>query len=202
MRVEKQNKAFAYRIYSHFTQQCRLVDVSLTTIRNLYSDNECYYKGQTSRPETRCPFVFKTVFAQSSFEQNKVLHQLILAEVLCFAPMKIVHCWRTLCSPEHFAPWEHFKAAWYTLHLNSLSYSEHFGPQHTLLLSKPCSLDHFSTWNTSLYLSGPGTRVQNILRRESHQGAKCSRDVSVPRSRVFQKAKCAEKQSVPRSRVF
>ena len=40
------------------------------------------------------------------------------------------------------------------------------------------------------------------MRRKSHHGALCSRELSVPRSRLFQKSKCDEKQSVLGSKVF
>ena len=68
--------------------------------------------------------------------------------------------WWTLCSPNHFAPWN-------TLHPNSLCISTHFTPWHTLLLSTLwnsayfdhqhtlitwalCSMKHFALWNTLL----------------------------------------------------
>ena len=78
-----------------------------------------------------------------------------------------------------------FKVAWYTLHHKSLSLSKHLTPWHTLLLSTPCSLEHFlsgklSPWNNLLHvilyfleyfpLSGPSCKVS--------RGAMCSRVLS------------------------
>ena len=76
----------------------------------------------------------------------------------------------------------------------------HFAPKNTLHLGNTLlpgtlySMEHFTSWKWS--------RVQRILRKKSHYVALCSRELSVPRSRVFQKAKCAEKQSVLGSKVF
>ena len=75
----------------------------------------------------------------------------------------------------------------------------HFAPQHTLFLNTLCSQEHFTPWDTLLPQEHftpwntllPGTlcfkccRVQSMLRRKSYQGAKCYREQSVPRSRVF-----------------
>ena len=114
-----------------------------------------------------------------------------------------------------------FNLAWYSLHPNSLSFSTqftpwhrlllstfyssaHFAPHHTLLLSTPCSLEHFTPWNTLLH--GTLNFLEHFAfkwsRVQSQYGAMNSRELSVPRSRVFQKAKCAEKQSVLGSKMF
>ena len=44
MRVEKTNKAFAYRIYSHFTQQC-VTSVHTTCLRYIIPYDTCYIRN-------------------------------------------------------------------------------------------------------------------------------------------------------------
>ena len=121
--------------------------------------------------------------------------------------------WWTLCSPNHFAPWNtlhpnslcstHF-TPWHTLLFSTLWSSAHFNHRSTLLPGTLCSLEHLTPWNTLL----PGTlcfkcsREQRMLRRTIYKLAKCSKEQSVPGSKVCWEAKCSRKQSVPRRRVF
>ena len=97
--------------------------------------------------------------------------------------------------PKLFCSLEHF-ASQLTLHFNTFYYLTHFTPQHTLMTV--CSLELFALWNTLL----PETGSKGCWGGQIYKLAKCSREQSVPMSRVFQEAKCAEKQSVPRRKVF
>ena len=45
-------------------------------------------------------------------------------------------------------------------------------------------------------------QTAKYVAEKFYKGAKCSREQSVPRSRVFQEAKCAGKQSISGSKVF
>ena len=78
----------------------------------------------------------------------------------------------TLCSQGHFAPWEHFASKWHgtlcipthfpsqhTLLPDSLYSSANVTPQHTLLLSTPCFLEHFLGPNPK---TGFGLKVHSI----------------------------------------
>ena len=120
---------------------------------------------------------------------------------------KHIQCKSFLChdnsTDEHFALQIILLPAWTTLLPNSLCFSTqfthqhfllfstlctsaHFAPQHTLLPGKLCSQEHFTPWNTLL----PGTlcfkcsREQRMLRRTIYKLAKCSKEQSVPGSKV------------------
>ena len=87
----------------------------------------------------------------------------------------------------------YFKVAWYTLLPNSLCSSTHSTPWHTLLLSTLCFRGHFA-------FCVPDSKVccREILQRSKmFQGAKCSKEQSIPGSKMCWEAKYFRKQSVP-----
>ena len=99
------------------------------------------------------------------------LYELCLLDTMAdehFAP-QIIFLPGTICIPTHFSK---------KFSILKNIYSTHFTPWHTLLLSPLWSLAHFLI--TLLH-----SKEQRTLRRTIYKLAKCSREQSVPRSRVF-----------------
>ena len=128
-------------------------------------------------------FTFSVMFLAVDWNRVQILTnpEMMHFEFMTKIVMTLFNCtllygWWTLCSPNHFAPWNtlhlntfyltHF-APQHALHLSTLWSSAHFNHRSTLLPGILCFLEHLTPWNTLL----PGTlcfkrsREQRMLRR-------------------------------------